>query len=411
MQFDFGGAGNDYAALTRQYWNAWQDLARQGAAAAGLESPQAPWHEGVEQWARLFNATSKTPDAHSDVVQRVLAGAKSYMAMMQSLIGAASAQPEAPAASAWTEAFKSGLNMPGIDAGLANNPLAAALRDISGKGAQGFEEMMARFAPLAESAMGEAKGWLKLPAFGLMREHQEHYQAMVAAMIDYREADAHYNALLLKASQRGFELFELKLAEREEPGRQIDSVRALYDLWVDAAEEAYAEIALSHEFRKVYGALVNAQMRARASLQKEVERVCTDLGMPTRTELDTIGQRLQETRRQLKRQARDGGSDASAQIEALRREVAQLKAQVADDRRARTTAEAAPARAAVKTVTRAPAKPVAKKTVKAAVKPAAKSAAKRASKPTGKPASFAEALARTTGSTAAARKPSKSTKR
>ena len=98
---------------------------------------------------------------------------------------------------------------------------------------------------------------------------------MAVALVDYQEQTSRYNALIMKASQRGFELFESKLAAREEPGRQIDSLRALYDLWVDAAEEAYAEIALSPEFREVYGALVNAQMRVRSQIQQEVERIAT----------------------------------------------------------------------------------------------------------------------------------------
>src|SRR3546814_16203183 len=75
-----------------------------------------------------------------------------------------------------------------------------------------------------------------------------------------------------KATRDAFAIFEDKLAEREEPGRQIQSARALFDLWVDAAEDAYAKIALSHEFREVYGKLVDAQMRLRGGVQREVER-------------------------------------------------------------------------------------------------------------------------------------------
>ncbi|MGH8163111.1 MAG: poly(R)-hydroxyalkanoic acid synthase subunit PhaE, partial [Rhodanobacteraceae bacterium] len=128
-----------------------------------------------------------------------------------------------------------------------------------------------------------------------------------------------------RASRRGFEVFEDKLSERAEPGRQIDSVRALYDLWVDAAEEAYSEIALSPEFREVYGALVNAQMRVRKHVQAEVERIATDLGMPTRSEIDSIGKRLHDVRRDLKN--RDEQLSALvAGIAVLRAEVETLKA-------------------------------------------------------------------------------------
>jgi hypothetical protein len=98
-------------------------------------------------------------------------------------------------------------------------------------------------------------------------------------------------------------------------------MRGLYDLWVDSAEEAYAEIALSEEFRKVYGDVVNAQTRVRSQIQQEVERVGTDLGMPTRTELNSVHKRLHD----LRRKVNDLNPDAAVQIEALRAEVQELK--------------------------------------------------------------------------------------
>jgi polyhydroxyalkanoate synthesis regulator phasin len=152
---------------------------------------------------------------------------------------------------------------------------------------------------------------------------------MMSGLIDYQEQTNRYNTLILKASVRGFELFESKLAAREEPGRQIDSLRALYDLWVDAAEEAYSEIALSPEFREVYGALVNAQMRVRSQVQQEVERMAGDFGMPTRSELDSIGQRLHDLRREVRRNGSSDSSELASEVAELRREVAELKSALA----------------------------------------------------------------------------------
>src|SRR3546814_11032795 len=92
--------------------------------------------------------------------------------------------------------------------------------------------------------------------------------------------------LRLKARQTAHGLFQRKLAARSQPGKQLESARALFDLWIDAAEEAYAEVALSPEFRKSYGAMVNAQMKLRQAVQGEVEQAAAQMGMPTRTEVD-----------------------------------------------------------------------------------------------------------------------------
>src|SRR5262245_61472049 len=42
---------NDWNALNQQFWSAWSEAARNaGAAVPG----KTPWHEGLEQWSRLF---------------------------------------------------------------------------------------------------------------------------------------------------------------------------------------------------------------------------------------------------------------------------------------------------------------------------------------------------------------------
>jgi len=310
----------DWQALQKQYWTAWTDATR--GVKPDMPDPATPWHEGFEQWSRMFADAGK----QSETLERLMASARNYSALMQSMINAAAGKPAGEgAAQAWTDALRQGFNFPGADALLQNNPLAQMLKGIQGPGVQSFDQLSQTFAPFLAQAKQEGMSWLNAPAFGYLREHQEHYQKMAVAFVEYQEATAKYNELMLKASQRGFEIFQDKLAAREEPGRQIETPRALYDLWVDAAEEAYQEIALSDDFRKVYGDVVNAQMRVRSQIQQEVERVGVDLGMPTRTELNSVHKRLHELRRELRGSR---SAETSGQIEALRAEVLQLREQL-----------------------------------------------------------------------------------
>src|SRR5690348_7480263 len=83
---------------------------------------------------------------------------------------------------AWSDAVRQSFNFPGADAALLDNPLARALRELAGQGARGFEQMMENLKP----AMTEARALLDLPAFGYAREHQEHYQQMAKAWLDYQ---------------------------------------------------------------------------------------------------------------------------------------------------------------------------------------------------------------------------------
>jgi hypothetical protein len=70
-------------------------------------------------------------------------------------------------------------------------------------------------------------------------------------------------------------------------------------------------------------------MRVRSQLQQEVERVGVDLGMPTRTELNSVHKRLHDLRRELRdsqEAQRDLGHDGrDAEIAAMRAEIDDLR--------------------------------------------------------------------------------------
>jgi class III poly(R)-hydroxyalkanoic acid synthase PhaE subunit len=311
---------NQWQKLAQGYWEGWQSHGVMPPA--GKPDFSAPWQAGLEQWSKLFGQSGP----QSDLVDRVTSNAKSYVALMQSMLSSSLGQGGGnDSAAAWTEALRNGFNVPGMDPALWNNPLGVNFRDMAGQGAKGFEQLMAEFGRGAGPFKQELLANLGMPAFGLAREHQERWQQLGTALVEYQEQTNRYNTLLLKASQQGFERFQSKLAEREEPGRQLDSVRAVYDLWIDAAEESYADIALSDEFRKAYGAMVNAQMRVRSLIQSEVEQQTRQLGMPTRSELKGVEKSVQELRRHLKNAQETASTDVAGEIAALRAEVAALK--------------------------------------------------------------------------------------
>jgi class III poly(R)-hydroxyalkanoic acid synthase PhaE subunit len=139
-------------------------------------------------------------------------------------------------------------------------------------------------------------------------------------VVEYLDTSARYQALIQRAHADGVARMQDRLARQAEAGQPIESLKALYDLWVDAAEDAYAEVALSDEFREVFGAMSNAQTRLRQLQQQQAEQCCRELGMPTRSEVASLGQRLQEVRRELR--SRPAPADA---LTALRAEVAALK--------------------------------------------------------------------------------------
>lgn len=288
--------GKSFDAIARQYWASWGDAMRTGATAPGT----APnWQDAIDWWSKLAHGNRE--EANS-AVERFNAQARNWYGQMQQVAAQFAGQDAKPAdiAAEWKRALGA----------IGENPFPEMFRAMRGQGAQGLEQWVEDASPYLDAWRRESSTMLGLPTFGIGREQQERWQTLAKAQLDYQEQDNAYNALMLKAVQNAYAVFEDNLAEREEPGRQLTTARALFDLWIDAAEEAYARIALSPEFRKVYGARVNAQMRLRQGVQSEVEQMSAMFGMPTRSDLDAAFRKIDALERAL-RKMRDEALDAT----------------------------------------------------------------------------------------------------
>ncbi|GAB3383517.1 class III poly(R)-hydroxyalkanoic acid synthase subunit PhaE [Lysobacter fragariae] len=284
---------NDFENLARQYWGAWGEAMR-GAQPAPAAMPG--WNDAMGWWSQMAKAANAPQGGpFDDALDRFNGQARQWFGQMQQLAAQFAGRNAQPAdiANAWKQMLGGG--------NLNANPFADLFKSMQGPGQHGIEQWMEQMAPMLQSMQRDGRSWLGLPAFGFAREHQERWQALAQAQMDYQEKSNAYNALMGEAAQQAFKYFEDKLAQRGEPGRQLGSVRALFDLWIDAAEDAYAEIALSPRFRETYGNFINAQMRVRAGLQREVEQYCGQLGIPTRTEIDSAHRKIVQLERELRR--------------------------------------------------------------------------------------------------------------
>lgn len=344
----------DYQTLAQQSWDAWTRQLQQQQPQPAVANP--------------FFTPPAAPTPGNDTLERTLAGLKGYFDWMQgAAANGAAGQPED-----WR------LQLQQLFGG-ASQPFAQAFSGIDGSGAEGFARQWQSWLQAAQhSGFGDLPGAHgPTPAFGQDREQQMKQQAMAAAVLESLQASARYQALIQRSNAQAMQRLQDKLAQRAEPGRQIDSLKALYDLWVDAAEEAYAEIALTDEFREVYGDMVNTQMRVRQMQQQQTEQFCQQLGVPTRSEVSSLGERLQALRREFRASQAPATEDHADEIMALRRELSALKRQVANGPKAAPAAKkAAPAKrsasAVKKSVSKAPAK-VARTKAASKAKPAAAS--------------------------------------
>jgi polyhydroxyalkanoate synthesis regulator phasin len=301
----------DYQSLAQQSWDAWTRQLQQQQPQPAAANP--------------FFTSPTAATSGNDTLERTLAGLKGYFDWMQgAALNGAAAQP-----ADWRQQLQQLF-------GGASQPFAQAFGGIDSAGAEGFARQWQSWMQAAQhGGFGDLPGAHgPTPAFGQDREEQMKQQAVAAAVLESLQASARYQALIQRSNAQAMQRLQDKLAERAEPGRQIDSLKALYDLWVDAAEEAYAEIALTDEFREVYGNMVNTQMRVRQMQQQQTEQFCQQLGMPTRSEVSSLGERLQALRREFRASQATATEDRADEIMALRRELSALKRQVANGSKA-----------------------------------------------------------------------------
>lgn len=294
----------DYQAMAQQSWDAWTRYLQQQTASAtpfgaGAASPFGPASTG------------------DDLMARSMAALKGYSDWLQGAVSSGLGQGPGD----WQQSLQS------LFASLGGQPFAHAFASIDSEAAKSFAHLWQQWTQANPAGVPGMKFDVEhLAAFGYTRERQRLQQALAAAMQDYSEWAGKYQSLIQRANTEGFERLQVKLAELTDSARQIESLKGLYDLWVDAAEEAYGQIALSEEFRHAYGEMVNAQGRVRQLQQQQLDALCRDMGLPSRSEVTALGKRMHELRREVRGQRAASDHD---DVAALRAEVAALKRQLA----------------------------------------------------------------------------------
>jgi hypothetical protein len=83
-------------------------------------------------------------------------------------------------------------------------------------------------------------------------------------------------------------------------GPSPESIRRLYDEWVDIAESAYSQAARTPAFAAAQAGLANAYSRLRSAQRELFELGARELDLPGRAELDSVHRELRELKRALR---------------------------------------------------------------------------------------------------------------
>jgi hypothetical protein len=180
--------------------------------------------------------------------------------------------------------------------------------------------------------------FLSAPAIGYARESQEQVQKFARLMLEYEKAMADFQAGFGDLGSRSMEAFRKRLEARATDNGAVNSVREIFNLWVDACEEVYADYALSDDHARRYGQMVNALMAVKQQGAQLVDEGLEAMNMPTAGRPGDAAAaparhplRLSAAARGSRGDAdRTGGTERSAaiELETLRAELEQLRKDV-----------------------------------------------------------------------------------
>jgi len=299
---------DDWMETQRKYWDNWMAMSRK---AMGLEggSATAPWEAALEHWWKAIAPAA--PDASKDFMQRMIDQGKSFFKMAETFVPG-----NAGAGDAWTaftktlEDMQKGFRGSLDDGGNALHRLLAFWELPY----DNWQRMVSSMSPvpgdflrnMPHSGMPDnVDRLLSAPGLGYHREEQAQYQDLMRRSIDYQRALQDYLAFNSKLGMKAVERMRSYTQDLVQSGKTIDSARAIYDNWVNCCEAVYAEEVSTEEYAKLHGKLVNTMMAVKHRMAIMVDESLGALNMPPRSELRTLQDRLQETRRENKRMRRE----------------------------------------------------------------------------------------------------------
>ena len=330
----------DWMKTQQKYWENWTDMSRK---AMGLEQPaKSPLESAMDHWWKAVSPS--TTDFNQDFMGKMMDQSKSFFRMAETYY------QNADDSKTWLEAANRTVadlqNM--FSGGMENvfNGAETAGDDALHKMMAFWEMPMDNWQRMVSSLslvpgdvlrnMPHTDGldrFLSAPGLGYTREEERQYKKLTQRVVEYQRALGDYMRFFSNLGLLSANRLRDKVQALVDEGKQVDSARGLYDLWVSSSEEVYGEQVMTPEYAKIHGKMVNALMAVKQKLSHMVDESLGALNMPTRRELRTLQDRLQESRREYK---------------ALRAEVELMKEQMMDLRKPSAPAakESAPKAAA-----------------------------------------------------------------
>jgi len=139
--------------------------------------------------------------------------------------------------------------------------------------------------------------YASLPGIGYTREKQEELNHLYQRWVEFDSQTRKYNAAMAQVGLEALHKFQEYLANPPKDAESLKSLKEVYAKWVDVCEDVYAKYAMSDDYTKLYGEVVNALMKFKAQMNHITDEAVAQLNLPTRKEVDSLHERVHALRR------------------------------------------------------------------------------------------------------------------
>jgi len=140
---------------------------------------------------------------------------------------------------------------------------------------------------------------LSIPGLGYSREAQDKSKYAIKLWADYQENYQEYQSVMIRLNQEALGLMRQRIISMSKDGESIDSMRQIYDLWIESNEKIYGEYVYTKEYAELNGRLVNSMMAFKKQSHEITEDMLSEMHIPTIKSMDELERRHYELRKQV----------------------------------------------------------------------------------------------------------------
>ena len=129
------------------------------------------------------------------------------------------------------------------------------------------------------------------PALGYGREYQEILQRMMNLSRQFQQRYAEFVQQGADIGQRALLAVQKRTASNAPPS---GSPTAIYDAWIDSAEEAYTQAAHGESFARLLADLCNTMSAFKVERGKLLEAFARQMDLPSRAEVDSLHRQIRD---------------------------------------------------------------------------------------------------------------------